>query len=100
MILFDNRTKIKWEWDNLIKTRIKEIQSLITSKANIKKSTENKYQFKKKKQKNLTQVSMPNLQASSETGITPHGRKWIKQWRSTLKQTKWGKTKLKQNISI
>lgn len=47
MILFDKRTKIKWEWNNFIMTKMKEIQSS-TSKVNIEKWTEKKNQFKRK----------------------------------------------------
>jgi hypothetical protein len=35
MILFDNKEKIEWEWDNLRNRKMKEIQSSITSKENV-----------------------------------------------------------------
>jgi hypothetical protein len=34
-ILFDNKEKIEWEWDNLIKRKVNKIRSSFTSKSNI-----------------------------------------------------------------
>jgi len=54
MILFDNKTKIKWEWNNIIKRKIKnktEIQSLTkqTAKDDLKEK------LKKTKKTNSSQ---------------------------------------------
>jgi hypothetical protein len=51
----------------------------------------------KDKIKKIIQVNMPNSQLDRETVISPHIKKWIKQLRSTLNQTKWWKVKLKKN---
>jgi len=69
MILFDNKTKIKWEWNNIIKRKIKnktEIQSLT------KQTAKDDLKEKLKKTKKLTQVSRSNTRPTYEGKITPN----------------------------
>jgi hypothetical protein len=47
MILFDNKVKIKWEWNSLIKWKIKK--NLITSKSNVEGQIKKKSILKKNK---------------------------------------------------
>jgi len=59
MILFDNKAKIEWKQEDLIKIRMKRKWSSITSKENTKEWIE-KILILKKDKKKLTQVSMSN----------------------------------------
>jgi len=70
MILFDNKTKIKWERNNIIKRKNKknktETQSLT------KQTTKDDLKEKLKKTKKLNQVSLSNTQPIYEGKITPY----------------------------
>jgi hypothetical protein len=55
-ILFDNKEKIEWEWDNLIKRKVNKIWSSFTNKSNIAGQTGKKCKNDKKNVK--TRVSM------------------------------------------
>jgi hypothetical protein len=70
MILFDNKTKIKWERNNIIKRKNKknktETQSLT------KQTAKDDLKEKLKKTKKLNQVSMLNTQPIYEGKITPY----------------------------
>jgi hypothetical protein len=49
MILFDNKAKIKWEWDNLIKKKKKKLEAQLPAKQRLKDDLKKKSIFKKDK---------------------------------------------------
>jgi hypothetical protein len=53
----------------------------------VKDDLKKKINFKKEL-KDLTRVNMSNSWPSCEVKIISHKTNWIKQWKSTLKQTK------------
>jgi hypothetical protein len=57
-ILFDNKEKIEWEWDNLIKRKVNKIWSSFTNKSNIAGQTGKKCKNDKKKCKNSSQYAI------------------------------------------
>jgi hypothetical protein len=48
MILFDNKAKIEWEWDNLIKKK-KKLEAQLPAKQRLKDDLKKKSIFKKDK---------------------------------------------------
>lgn len=81
MILFDNKTKIIWDHDNHLESKVKKIKNSISNKSNV----EIWKKIKLKKRFDSARVNLSILEPSYTTEITSYKKNSIKLWISMLK---------------